>query len=527
MTQGKIMMEEYLMLYDAFQKLAQGEKIPDIYKEVLEIDNIPLLNTKFNTFEVVDDVNLTVNTNRNDFTQRIMHNFKFGTKPLGRNPTDAAEAVTKQLSSEGIKPPSALITLNQHQALGIGDAENTWMISTGSFLDTSKTLDQKGSIASAGRSPAWRSLTTRKIVSYPAATMHEFTDDGRHKITFYNKKLLEKADSAPRTTILTITDWQTGSMSARPDLQVKLIDLAFSEILPDGPMYILSTGDIFHGQNYKGSPMENFRIGLIRIEDEQRYIEGLLERATGHITTGNLSNIGGVSIVPGNHEWNSNYANTGAIFNTSLVNSFRNLLGKVDPITARNKVRASELLDTPYGDVVPSWICFDEIAGYGVLSQHMMLEKGGNGRGKVPIYHAQKFIEGAGDLARKIDLSSSGHWHHNQYAVFGNKLHVICPSVAGLTNFELARGLRPTTGGALIHLGGGLPPQVEFLSLDSLLSHKIQEGYFADKNLLKEGFIDDRHFDPKKHGFFHEKSALQKALWHMTTEITKEIHSHL
>lgn len=526
-TGGKIMMEEYLMLYNAFKKLAKSQEIPAHYKEVLEFDHIPLPDKKFSTFELVDDMDLVVNANGNNFTQKIKHNFKFGTKPLTRNPTDVPEAITKQLSSEGIKPPQALITLSQHQALGIGDAENTWSISTGSFLDTSKTLDQKGSIASAGHSPSWRSITTRKIVSLPTATMHEFTDDGRHIITFYNKKLLEKADSSERTTILTITDWQTGSMSARPDLQVKLLDLAISEILPDRPMWILSTGDIFHGQNYKGLSMENFRMGLIRIEDQQRFVETLLRRGTEHISTGNLSNIAGVSIVPGNHEWNSNYFNTGAIFNTSLVNFFRNLLGKVDIAAAMNRVRASELIDTPYGDVVPAWTCFDEIAGYGVLSQHMMLEKGGNGRGKVPIYHAQKFIEGAGDLAKKIDLSSSGHWHHNQYAVFGNKLHIISPSVAGLTGYELTRGLRPTPGGALIHLGGDLPPQIEFLSLDTLLGHKIEEGYFSDENLAREGFRDDRHFDPKRHGFFHQKSALQKTLWNMTYELTQDIHSHL
>ncbi len=525
-TKGKIIMEEYLMLYDFFNKLAKSEKIPEEYKEVLEIDNIPLTDKKFSTFELVDDMDLIVNANGKNFTQKIKHNLKFGTKPLTRNPTDVAEAIIKQQSSEGIKPPNALVTLNQHQALGIGDAENTWSISAGSFLNTSKTLDQKGSIASAGRAPSWRNLTTRKILSYPTATMHEFTDDGRHRITFYNKKLLEKADSADRTTILTITDWQTGSMSARPDLQVKLLDLAISEILTSRPMWILSTGDIFHGQNYPGLSMENFRIGLIRIEDQQRFVENLLEMATEHISAGNLSNIVGVSIVPGNHEWNSFYTKTGAIFNRSLVNFFRNLLGRVDP-TARGKVRASELIDTPYGDVVPAWTCLDEIAGYGVLSQHMMLEKGGNGRGKVPIYHAQKFIEGAGDLARKIDVSSSGHWHHNQYAVFGNKLHVISPSVAGLTGYELTRGLRPTPGGILIHLGGGLPPQVEFLSLDTLINHKIEEGYFSDKNLAKEGFRDDRHFDPKKHGYFHEKGALQKALWHMAMEMNRDIHSHL
>ncbi|MBI2595668.1 metallophosphoesterase [Candidatus Daviesbacteria bacterium] len=522
-TKGKIMMEEYLMLYDAFQKLVKLQDIPAGYREVLELDNIPLPDKKFSAFELADDMDLVVNANSNNFTQKVKHNFKFGAKPLTRNPTDVPEAITRQLSSEGIKPPNALITLSQHQTLGVGDAENTWMISTGSFLDTSKTLDQKGSIASAGRAPSWRSLTTRKIVSLPTATMHEFTDDGRHVITFYNKKLLEKADYAERTTILTITDWQTGSMSARPDLQVKLLDLAISEILPGRPMWVLSTGDLFHGQNYKGLSMENFRTGQIRIEDQQRFVQELLERSTSHISTGNLSNIAGVSIVPGNHEWNSNYVNTGAIFNLSLVNSFRNLL-KTDVETAGKKVRASELLDTPNGDVVPVWSSFDEIAGYGVLSQHMYLDKAG---GKVPIYHAQKFIEGSGDFGRKIDISSTGHWHHNQYAVFGNKLHVINPSVAGLTNYEMMKGLRPTVGGALIHVGGGLPVQVEFLSLDTLLSHKITDGYFSDENLAREGFIDDRHFDPKRDGYFHRKSALQKALWGLHDELIKKIDSHL
>jgi hypothetical protein len=85
-------------------------------------------------------------------------------------------------------------------------------------------------------------------------------------------------------------------------------------------------------------------------------------------------------------------------------------------------------------------------------------------------------------------------------------------------------GYQSVIGGTLIHLGGGLPPQVEFLSDRSLHAHKITDGYFSDKNLRAEGITTDRGFDALRHGYVQNPdtgtfSALQKALLRKKNEI--------
>lgn len=50
----------------------------------------------------------------------------------------------------------------------------------------------------------------------------------------------------------------------------------------------------------------------------------------------------------------------------------------------------------------------------------------------------------------------TGHWHHPQYVVFGDRLHIVGGLISGLSDYELKRGYRPTASGTLIHLGGGL-----------------------------------------------------------------------
>jgi hypothetical protein len=166
-----------------------------------------------------------------------------------------------------------------------------------------------------------------------------------------------------------------------------------------------------------------------------------------------------------------------------------------------------------------------------MLLQHMILERGGKGGGtKPPVFQAQTLYEGQGDLVKNIDVSVFGHWHHPQYGLFGNKLAVVSPALAGLSGYEWMRGYRAVLGGSLIHLGGGLPPQVEFLSADTLNRHEIQNGYFSPKSLKKEGFKDDKHFDVVSHGFADRrspKSALQKALWNIGSEILYSAHSEI
>jgi hypothetical protein len=160
------------------------------------------------------------------------------------------------------------------------------------------------------------------------------------------------------------------------------------------------------------------------------------------------------------------------------------------------------------------------------LLQHFLLDKGGNGGvGGIPVYQTQKFANGGGDLMKNVDIFMAGHWHHPQYGLFGNKLGLVGGSIAGISDYELKRGYRPTISGTLLHIGGGLPTQIEFIPEKTLHEHKITTGGFSEAQLKEEGYKDDRGFDPMRHGIFlpdrFAKSALQKKVLQMMRDASQ------
>lgn len=527
-TKGKLRIEEYLLLWEAHRALLRREEVPEVYKRVLNLDNIPVSGRKDTGIRVTDGVDLTLTTSKGrDVTHMVRESLKFGSSPMYQSPSDAAEAVQKQLITDGQDTPDVLTVLDQQQGFGIGGREG-WVVFAPGFTETKRLLKQKGTIARAGYSAAWRQLTTRRVLGEPAATMHEITEDGRHIITIFNAKLLDKADAADRSTIALLTDWQTGSTTARPDLQVKFADIV-GNLMKDRPTYLFTDGDMIQGRNYKGMPEENAHIGLVRIEDQQAFVKEMLERSFAHVSKADFENLKKVGIVPGNHEWNSGYVLNGAIFNLYLVQAFQRMFAERGLIPASDQIKAYESVLTNSGDFLKAWTAFEEIAGYGAHFSHIIQEKGGKGGGsKPPVFQAQGQFEGLGEVIKNTDIALYGHWHHPQYGLFGNKLAAIAPSLAGLSGFELVRGYLPTMGGLMVHLGGGLPPQLEVLGTEALNKHQISEGAYSDATLKRDGFKDDKHFDPVKHGFANRRvpqSALQKSLWHLRDEIVFNVGS--
>jgi len=157
--------------------------------------------------------------------------------------------------------------------------------------------------------------------------------------------------------------------------------------------------------------------------------------------------------------------------------------------------------------------------------RHMPLEKnGGKGGGGSPIDGAAQFLAGVEDLSSEVDALVTGHWHQKQMGVFGDKVAVTAPSLAGESGYEFVRGYRPNQGAVFLNLGGGLPPEVEFLSERTFQQHKITDGWFSDKHLRSLKFTTDHHFDPGRNGFAHRESphnALQKVLWKFIDDIVR------
>jgi hypothetical protein len=74
-----------------------------------------------------------------------------------------------------------------------------------------------------------------------------------------------------------------------------------------------------------------------------------------------------------------------------------------------------------------------------------------------------------------------------------------------------------------------LPPQVEFVSKETLENHVIQKGGYTPEQLADEGYEDDKDFDPRAHGIYlpdrFAKSALQKKILQQQRDAAQRAHS--
>ncbi len=523
LTGGELRIEEYLALHEARKILMAGGRLPSKYQRILEVDNIPLPGKKFTDFLITDGLNLKVSTQNKEYLSVVRHNLKFSDKPRYHNPVDVSLAISGQIQATGEKFADELVI--QHQGIGLGiRVGETWAIATPAFQRPD--LNQKSSLFNVIGDPTNRQITTRRFWFSPGLTMHEFRDDGSYGVDIINETLLEKSDSPHRITMAFPMDWQEGSITARPDLQVKYIDYLFSKILPDNPLLIIFTGDIIQGRNYINMPNENYSTMLIPIDKQGTFVAGFLEKGLQHVPQTHWQNIQRVGVVPGNHELNSGYWTLGASHSHYLVDLFRKYVPETD------KVKFYDGLDTTSGDYVKTFTGFEpNIANYGVFIQHLILEKSGKGGGNRPaIFQALELFQGINDLAKNIDFGVFGHWHHPMYGLFGDKVAVVGPALAGLSAYELNRAYRPRIGAVLLHLGGKLPPTLDFLSTETLIQHEIKDGYFSGESLADRGFHDSPDFNPQRHGFANRsqpQSALQKSLWQMVDELTYPVKGTL
>jgi hypothetical protein len=351
--------------------------------------------------------------------------------------------------------------------------------------------------------------------------MHERTDDGRHIVTFFNEVLNEKSHSLPeRTTIAELCDLQTGSISARPDILAKYLDYIRTRALGERATAMFFGGDLIHGRNYPHFASESQMTGLIAMDSQEAFNTALFQQSFEGVSADELKSLQRVLVQPGNHEWNSGtYKWHGYSFTTYMRNLFERMYARAgfsdEEIATR--VKSHEATVTAKGDYATGYGGVEYFGDMGVLIKHFMLERGAKGGGgDLPVYQTEQVANGAGSLMRNLDIFMAGHWHHPQYALLGNKLGLVGGSMAGLSGYELDRGYNPVIAGTLLHIGGGLPPQVEFVSDKALHAHKVSTGGFAESVLRSEGFKDDRNFDPLKHGIFlpdhYPKSALQKKI---------------
>jgi hypothetical protein len=511
LTKGALRVEEYLILYKTVQLLEQGKTVPPHFQQILEMDNIPVSGREFTDFLILDGMNLRTKTYKGEYDTVFRHRLNFSDVPVYSNPTQVLEWLVKNMMSEG-KHVSETVMAHQSFVFGAGFQPGEWAVSLGSGL--CPDINQKQSSFNTPGERALRLTTTARRANEPAVTHHEILDDGRYRIRFYSPKLMEKAASlTDRTTFVVTSDWQIGSETARPDLQVMLLNIIADRILPRYPVVWQVNGDKIQGHNYKGFHIESRGSGLISVENQQLFLDEILHRFLDHVLPENRKNLKRVGITPGNHELNSGHQWLGTSHSLLIKNFFEGFLG----VRNAGAVTLHEALSTASGEYVRTPASFEKLGAYGILTQHGILERAGKGGGdKAPIYQAGQFFNGLMGLSRDIDIAVFGHWHVPMYAMFGGKLGLIAPSLASLSDYEWKRGYRPSMGVMILRVGGGKPPTAEFWSPERLLRHKITDGYFSEKNLAKLGFKTDPGWDPVRHGFANRslpKSSLQKAVW--------------
>jgi hypothetical protein len=531
-SNGEVTLEEYFVLFDVYRALAASGEINPIYRELLDIDNIILPDqpNEGQDLIIAHDFDFKITGKNTEYSQMIRHNMNFSTQPMYaghmKTPMDTIAQMKIEGEAEGL---DALVTEHNQEMMGV-KMHDTWVISTPGFIDAKRFMESTALTTDAQGDISRRLVTTRRRMSSPAATMHEFTADKRHILTVFNKKLMDKADSLPERTVLAFaSDWQNGSSTARPDYQVKYMDFLNQKIIPNNPTYLFFGGDIIHGRNYPDFPSESEITSLMSMNSQERFVQMMIERALTSLNPEDLKNLMQVGVIPGNHEWNSGTTKWhGYTFSTYLRQIFENLYREngIDP-----KVKQYEAIMTPKGDLFKSWTAVEKIGAYGVLNQHFALEKGGKGgMSSLPVTQAHGFFNGAGDLMKNIDLSVFHHWHHPQYTQVRNKLAVVTGSLAGQSQYEFLRGYRAEIGVSLLHIGGGKPVQADFISEETLQNHTIKEGFWSDKFLKEEfGIKNHQDFDPKRHGIYmmegYPKSALQQGILRMRGEVAGKADS--
>lgn len=523
-TDGEISIDEYYILYNQWEAEQGGrpDLVPEAYTEWLE----EVAKTQLPELIITDDVNVEMQTEGKTRNIAVRHYTGYSNKPMYRNHLASSKAWAGSIKGEG-DSVDLFVTQNNHESVGTSLGSDTWVVSTPGLIDPRKFTQSRSSRTHAPGDIS-RRLLARGRPTHPGASMYELTDDGRQILTVFNKELLDKADSLPeRLTIAEICDLQFGSISARPDILVKYLDIVRERAIGSGAIALFFGGDHLHGSNYRNFKNESQATGLIAMGSQEDFGIKLFRTAYNDVTPEELKAIQRVMVQPGNHEWNSGTERGdtahGYYFTAGMRSVFERMYTRAGYSDEEidKLVQSHEAMITGDGEYLTGTNAVTYFGAYGALLRHYMLDRGASSSGGEPIYQANALAYGgSAGMLKDVDLYMAGHFHHPQFGVFGNKLAVIGGSMAGVTDFEFNRGYKATIAGQLIHIGGGLPVQVEFISDKALHSHTVKHGGFTDAALKEEGFKTDRGFDPIRNGLLNpdsraKRSAIQKKVLDM------------
>lgn len=517
LTDGEYTEPEREILYDAYKRVSEGKRLTAKHRAVLDVDALK----DSAGLTVVEDFELHTTTRGTDYTDLIRH--KFGTTKLPiSNYITAPKKIRGLLAADGEDPYSNIVLTGQREASGVFGLDNQAIHSIGGLQDTHKALNANGYILTSPANPIGREILGRRRFHPASATSIERRDDGTHFVTIYNKHLMEVSETIPeRTTIMLQCDWQSGNLASRPDLQLKQLDIV-NRRLGEGMVYLALGGDTVEGRNYSDFPRESGRTGLMGMDQQFEFVRMMIEPSLDQLTPAQMRNLF-VKATIGNHEYNSGTLKwNGYSFVEPIVDPYRMAFAGrgFKPDEVRDRVEFQDTLVTSRGEPLKTYETVFHIGEMGISLSHFFGAGRGTG-GQPPAFTGLAQTTGLGAVREDVDLGIFGHYHHASYVLGGNKLYVGAGSLNGITGFEYERGLRSANSIVAVHVGGGLPPQIEVISERALNNYKIPDGPFSDKALRSEqGFRTDSNFDPTRHtpylGDSSPKSALQKEVGRLT-----------
>lgn len=488
-----------------------------------------------NKLIITDDVNLEIKTKGREYTDWIRHSLGSTSTSLPQGFMLPPMQVLGQIAAHGDKTPDMIMTQNNLEHGGIM-AGGTFVADTGGMLNTENDYQTTGIVADTTRTRSKQALRSRRRIARPTGTMIERADSGELRISFLNKKLWDKSDSLEeRITVAELCDTQIGSISARPDMTAKYLDYIRSRAIGERPTALMFGGDHIHGRNYDSHPIESQQTGGMSILTQKEMFNSLLDSAWGDMARSELKGIERVNISTGNHEYNSGSFRGKQAHGDTFVDYIQYRFGiqfaragySDDEIKAL--VKNHEALLTQTGEYVYGPMAYEKFGDYGMLLKHFYLGRFAKPGGDMPVYQGAKFVNSQGSMFKDIDFMAAGHWHSPQYLESNDKVSYIGGAMAGLTAYEAELGLHGKIAGTLLHLGGGLPPTLEFIPQTTLANYQIKKGAFTNENLKAMGFEDDPDFDAMRDGFYAPegsrwpKSALQKYIRSQERAISQRV----
>lgn len=523
-TDGEYSEPEREILYDAYKRVSRGQRLTAKHRAVLDTDALK----DSPDLRVVEDFELHTNTRGGEYTDLIRHRFQTTKLPVS-NYFATPKKIRGLMAADGEDDYDNIILTGQREAAGVFGPDNESIHSIGGLQDPHKALRAKGHILTSSVNPVGREILGRKRFHPASATSIERRDNGTHFVTIYNKHLMEVSESIEdRTTIMLQCDWQGGNIASRPDLQLKQLDIV-NRRLGHEIVYLALGGDTVEGRNYSDFPRESGRTGLMGMDQQFEFIRMMVEQSLDQLTPAQMRNLF-VKATIGNHEWNSGTTKwNGYSFVEPIVDPYRMAFAGrgFKPSEIRDRVEFQDTLVSPRGEPFKTYETVFHIGELGVSLSHFFGAGKGTG-GQPPAFTGLAQTTGLGALREDVDLGIFGHYHHASYVLGGNKLYVGAGSLNGITGFEYERGLRSANSIVAVHVGGGLPPQIEIISEKALNNYKIPDGPFSDKGIREQyGFRNDSNFDPTKHTPYLDdaapKSALQKAVVQLTRDASHSV----